>query len=821
MERPITVYMIGNAHIDPVWLWTMAEGRKEVLSTYRTAIALIQRYDGYIFTSGGAVTFRWVEEDDPALFAAIQRAVAEGRWALVNGWWLQPDCNIPHGESFARHALYGQRYLEAHFGKRARVGYNVDSFGHAGTLPQLLKLGGLEYYVFFRPGPHEKELPRGPFWWEAPGGERVLACRPPLHYCSPEDEDVLERVAAAAREAPPDLPFVMCFYGVGNHGGGPTRRHVEALQQAMTKKGPWQPRFASPEEYFRQVTELARSWPIVREELQHHSRGCYTALSRVKRENRYTEHALMQAERFAALATALCGAAKAQKRLQGAWEGVLFNQFHDILAGTSVRKAYEDVWEFYRRARRVAQEVQEEALETLGARVRVPEGPGQPLLVWNPLPWAREEVVHFALPMGSWRDDPKGERYPDTPEIYDAQGQRLPCQLVGVEFDWSTYLAHIEARVRVPGLGVRLLYIKLKACAPPNAEPPQPFAETMENAFYRLQVDPQTGWIVSLWDKIHNVELLAGPAGVPLVLDDPSDTWSHDVDAFRQVVGRFSASEPPKLVQKGPIRQTLQVVGRWGSSRIVQEIGLYEDMPYIDLALTIDWHEQHKMLKLAFPLNLWQGKVVAEAPYGVVSREANGEEEPCQSWVDLSGELEGKQWGLCLVNDSKYGYDALGGELRLSLLRSPIYAFHRPRRVIPGVEYPYIDQGRQRVRCRLLPHWGPWQEAHLARRGYEFLEPLIPRSAEPHEGPWPEGALFEIAPEQMVGTVLKISEEGERLLLRGYEATGQPGELYVRIPVLRRSWHIQVEGHQVWTVGLPLGVGTPRLLNFLEEPLGA
>ena len=154
--------MIGNAHIDPVWLWTVDEGREEVLNTYRTAIMLIREYPGYIFTSGAAATYKWVQQDDPALFADIQQAVAAGQWAIVNGWMIQPDCNIPGGESFARHALYAQRYFGELLGARARVGYNVDTFGHAGTLPQILKLSGLDYYVFFRPGRARKGAPARP-----------------------------------------------------------------------------------------------------------------------------------------------------------------------------------------------------------------------------------------------------------------------------------------------------------------------------------------------------------------------------------------------------------------------------------------------------------------------------------------------------------------------------------------------------------------------------------------------------------------------------------------------------------------------------------
>jgi len=379
--------MIGNAHIDPVWLWTVAEGRAEVLSTYRTAIALIEEFEGYVFTSGGAVTYQWVAEDDPALFQAIRQAVADGRWALVNGWWLQPDCNIPSGESFARHALYGQRYLQEHFGQRARVGYNVDSFGHAGTLPQLLKLAGLESYVFFRPGPHEKTLPQGPFWWEAPGGARVLACRPPLHYGSPDDGNIAERITAAASEAIENLPLVMCFYGVGNHGGGPTRRNVQGILELQKGGGPVRPIFSTPERYFDELRQYPQEWPVVRDELQHHSRGCYTALSRIKRENRRAEHALMRAERLATMASLSCDAPRATARLTEAWQGVLFNQFHDILAGTSIRVAYEDVWRTYEGVQRTAAAVQEAALDALSAQVSVADrGGGRPFLVWNPCP---------------------------------------------------------------------------------------------------------------------------------------------------------------------------------------------------------------------------------------------------------------------------------------------------------------------------------------------------------------------------------------------------------------------------------------------------
>src|SRR5512135_3768714 len=174
ISRKKRLYMIGNAHIDPVWLWQWQEGFHEVKATFRSALDRMQEYEDFIFSASSAAFYEWVEQSDPQMFAEIQQRVREGRWCLVGGWWIEPDCNIPGGESFARQALYAQRYFKEKFGVAAKVGYAIDSFGHNGMLPQLLKKAGLDYYVFMRPMPFEKGLPSGLFWWEADDGSRLL-----------------------------------------------------------------------------------------------------------------------------------------------------------------------------------------------------------------------------------------------------------------------------------------------------------------------------------------------------------------------------------------------------------------------------------------------------------------------------------------------------------------------------------------------------------------------------------------------------------------------------------------------------------------------
>ncbi len=834
VQRPVSVYMIGNAHIDPVWLWTVDEGREEVRNTYRTAIMLIRDYPGYVFTSGAAITYQWVQQDDPALFAQIRQAVAEGRWAIVNGWMIQPDCNIPSGESFARHALYAQRYFDATFGVRARVGYNVDSFGHAGTLPQILKLSGLDYYVFFRPGPHEKTLPRGPFWWESPDGTRVLTCRPPLHYGSPGDGKIVQRMEAAAADTPEDLAVTMCFYGVGNHGGGPTRSDIELLVARQGTAEPVQPVFTSPERYYDEMLALGRDWPVVHDELQHHARGCYAAVSQMKAVIRSGEHALLRAERLATLAALLAGGEDQQAQLQGAWQKVLFNEFHDILAGTSIRKAYDTVWADFAAASATAAEVQEGALQALQASVPVPQAEGQPFVVWNTLPWQRTDAIEIVVPtptnQRNVQADPGGLRSAQgqhgslsvgRPVLRDARGINIPCQLTEVEFEDDDYQAHVTAQVVMPALGARAFTLTFEGDDLPPQAAGVVTADRIENAYYRVQLDPATGYITSLRDNIEWFEHLAGPAAVPLVIDDPSDTWSHGIDAFRDVVGQFTACGPAELVADGPVVKTLRVRMVWGQSTLVQEISLYAYRRAVDVRLTVDWHEQHKMLKLAFPLAISDPTVTASAPYGWVTRAANGEEEPCQAWVDLSGKTDKGVAGLCLLQDSKYGYDALHNELRLSVLRSPIYAFHDPRKVLRGVTYHYTDQGTQVVCYRLVPHVGDWRGAGPERQGYALMEPFIVRPAAAQPGSGKEQALLSVEPSNVVLSTVKLAEDSgvQRLLVRGHETDGKQTALVIRSETLDKTWTYPLRPFEIWTLALPLDGGDPQALNLLEEPL--
>src|SRR5215211_1586881 len=393
--------MIGNAHIDPVWLWQWQEGFHEVKASFRSALDRMKEYPDFTFVASSAAFYEWVEQSDPAMFAEIKQRVAEGRWDIVGGWWVEPDCNIPAGESFVRHGLYAQRYFKEKFGVIARTCFNVDSFGHAGTLPQILKKSGIDYYVFLRPMPHEKGLPARLFWWQSDDSSRVLAFRIPFEYLSwSKDVEIHARRCADEMKEPVDE--FMCFYGVGNHGGGPTITNIENIHHLdADAEFPARLICSTPDAFFQAAETKNWPIPIVQSELQHHASGCYAAHSGIKRWNRLAENRLLAAEKLS-VAAASWGEADPElsacqpSQFTRAWKNVLFNQFHDIMAGTSLEAAYDDARDAYGEALMIANSALNKATQSIAWKINIPRDENvRPLVVFNPLTWPVKTSVEI------------------------------------------------------------------------------------------------------------------------------------------------------------------------------------------------------------------------------------------------------------------------------------------------------------------------------------------------------------------------------------------------------------------------------------------
>ncbi|HET8630949.1 MAG TPA: glycoside hydrolase family 38 C-terminal domain-containing protein [Thermomicrobiales bacterium] len=773
MTKDATLHMIGNAHLDPVWLWRWQEGFQALKATFRSALDRLAETDDFLFTSSSAAFYEWVEQNDPCMFREIAARIAEGRWAIVGGWWIQPDCNIPCGESFIRQGLYGQRYFQEKFGVVARTGFNPDSFGHSGMLPQILLKSGLERYVFLRPGPHEKGLPGRLFWWEADDGSRVLAYRIPYEYNAAGD-DVERRVRRCQEELAPPVDLLMCFYGVGNHGGGPTRANIAEI--CRLDETPGYPRlvFSTPDRYFDAVAARDLPIPVVHDELQHHAPGCYAAHSAVKRWNRESEDLLLAAERWSAVAERVTGQPYPDG-LDRAWKDVLFNQFHDILAGTSIEAAYDDARDLYGEARAIAARALNNALQSLSWRVGLAHEDGTtPIVVFNPHAWpvrAAVEADFGRLDVGA--------------TLSDDEGRPAPLQLVTPP---ATVSGNSRTRLRfladLPPLGYRAYRVVPAAAAAEPAPPPVTAGDgVLEDERYRLELSPATGCPARLYDKRHDVEVFLAAGCSADVLADESDTWAHGVTRFDRVVGRFAARRMT-VVEQGPVGATIRVESAYGDSTLVQDFTLSPDLDTIGVRVTVDWHEHHKLLKLRFPVNLDFLRATSAIPYGHIERATTGEEEPGQRWLDLSGEIRGggPAYGLSLLNDGKYSYDVRGRDIGLTVLRSPIYAHHVPRVPEEDRRFAYLDQGLQSFTYALLPHAGGWEDAGTVRRAAELRQPPVAVVESAHGGPLPLAASFAAVEEvagaasgaaSVVVSAVKRAEDGDDLIVRAHETAGR------------------------------------------------
>jgi alpha-mannosidase len=837
-----TLHMIGNAHLDPVWLWRWQEGFQAAKATFRSALDRMCESDDFLFTSSSAAIYEWVERNDPRMFAEIQARVAEGRWQIVGGSWIQPDCNIPCGESFARQGLYGQRYFKQKLGVTATVGYNVDSFGHHGMMPQILKQSGMDFYIFMRPGPHEKGLPGRLFWWESDDGSRVLAFRILYEYCTWGKE--LDR---HVRRCFDDLksPFdeLMCFYGVGNHGGGPTKENLESIRRMDSD--PAFPRmiFSTPGCFFADLLAKDLPIPTVHDDLQHHASGCYAAHSGIKRWNRQAENMLLAAEKFCAIAERVTGQPYPAE-LERAWKNVLFNQFHDILGGTSLEAAYDDARDLHGEAMAIAGRSLNDAIQSLAWNIDIPHTEGmQPIVVFNPHAWHSASPVE--LDIGGVNE---GDR------LLDDQGCALPMQLIRPPLVVSGWRRRISFVAELPPLGYRVYWVGAERTLTPSPSPvvtgeespsasPSPATGNrqsstpsspaaageegrggegtyaIENEYLRLTIDPATGALGSLYDKRHQLEVFCGQAARAIVIDDSSDTWSHGVHRFDKQIGIFSATRV-RLVEHGPVQATIRVESVYGASKLAQEFTLYCGLDVIEVRVTVDWREQFKALALSFPVDLHFFKATYEIPYGQIERPADGEEEPGQSWIDLSGEARaaGVPYGLSLLNHAKYSFSVTDSDMRMTVLRSPIYAHHDPTVPEPDASYSFIDQGIQRFSYALLPHAGGWTQAGTVRRAAELNCRPIALAETYHVGRLPQRDSYLAAePENIIVSAVKRAEDGDDLIVRCYETSGVATRATIRLPKWGRTIEASFGPSQIKTFRVPLDAAQPVVeTNMIE-----
>jgi len=824
--KQFSVKAVGNSHIDMAWLWPETETVEVVRNTFGTALQLMREYPEFKFTASAAQAYVWMEEKYPAIFREIEQRVKEGRWEIVGGMWVEPDLNMPDGESLVRQILYGKRYFKQKFGVDVNIGWNPDSFGYNGQLPQIYKRSGIDFFVTQKLlwASEFTKFPYRLFWWQAPDGSRLMTYFPST-YSGQIDPVTIARDSsvygplmwkynAGTNSAPDGGLQMMYLYGVGDHGGGPTRNDLDTALR-WQKPDVVYPKleFSTAASFLNNLSqnEGELNLPVWNGELyfQYH-RGVQTTQSETKRGNRKSEVALLDAEKLASIGT-LFGQTYPQADFDTAWKKVLFNQFHDVLPGSGIAINYVDAARKYAEVQRFSSDTTRAGLSDLAARVEFPSHPvrltsahegsfgeikmemvNSPVgvLVFNPLSWTRTGPVEFDVQFPT----PVPSVSAVTPE-----GNQIIVYMVSQ--DSKTGLAHLQMIAEdVPANGYKLFLLvgtSGKLVDIPGSikhEPKLTVTETsLENEFLRVQVDAKTGCITSLFDKRSNTEALApavagvgAPANLPdgkpcgnllqAFVDKPKqwDAWNVDADFIEHHSDLLQADEV-KLIESTPLRAVIRVTHKWQGSSFVQDITLYAGMPRVDVNMQADWHEKHILLKVAFPLSARNDKATFEIPYGTVERPTTRNtpaekaqfEVPALRWADLSDATH----GFSLLNDSKYGYDAKDNVLRLSLLRSPEW---------PD---PHTDEGHHEFTYSLYPHAGTWREALTVRQGYEVNVPLLAVTTTRHQGTLPPSqSFFSTQEDNVVITAIKKDADDSSLIVRFYEWAGKKGDVHLTLP---------------------------------------
>ena len=789
--KGFTIRAVGNSHIDMAWLWPWTETVQVVHDTFRSVLDLMREYPDFKFTMSSARTYEWMEEKYPDMFAEIRQRAKEGRWEVIGGMWVEPDLNMPGGESLTRQILVGKRYFQNKFGVDIKIGWNPDSFGYNWQLPQIYKKSGIDYFVTQKLlWAHEfTTFPYKLFWWQSPDGSRILSYFPHDYAGNIEApslaKDLSEWAPSLYGTSFKGTPEMMHLYGVGDHGGGPTRAMLDNAVRLMSPNVVF-PRleFSTATAFFNDLDKklLSMNVPVWNDELyfQYH-RGVFTTQADTKQRIRLTEEKLLDAEKLASLAM-LYGREYPQDELERAWKRLLFDDFHDIFPGSGIAVNYLDAKSNLDDVQRVAADITRESLHELAARINS-QGEGTPLLVFNTLSWPRTELIEAEVQLPGPAQNIA---------VSDSNGKAADAQLLSV--DSATHQARFLLLANPPSLGYATYFVRATTSPGSPHTAVKATDNELENDFVRLKIDAKSGCITNLFDKRSGTETLAPSetdTGGPRTFacgnllqafhDKPKqwDAWNIDAD-FEEQHWDLATADSVALLERGPLRAIIRVKKHFQNSTFVQDITMYAGVPRIDVKMQADWHEKHVLLKVAFPLSAHSTKATYEIPFGSIERPTTRNtpaeraefEVPALHWADISDAAN----GFSLLNDSKYGYDGKGNVLRLSLLRSPEW---------PD---PHADEGHHEFTYSLYPHSSGWKNAQTVRRGYELNYKLITMQLDQHQGSLPaQYSFLKVEPDNVVVTALKKAEDDNALIVRYFDWAGAKAEVKLAFPGIEKA----------------------------------
>lgn len=794
--------MIGNTHIDPVWLWKRAEGMQEVKSSFSSALDRMNEFPDFKFTMSSISYLEWIKDNCPELFQRIAERVAEGRWEIAGAMWVEPDCLLPSGESLIRHFLYSKRFLEENFHIDPIVGYNVDSFGHGSNLPSILSGSGMKYYIFNRPTKEKMQIPPV-FSWKAAdkssiiaerlGGEYLAWTKPGIEYNLQESKEMLQKY---------DYDHMAVFYGVGNHGGGPTIDNIRSIYELREASGN-ELDFSTLQSFFQTVD--VEQLPNVQGELGRIFMGCYSSDNEIKRLNRLAEWSMIKAEAIGAIATNLSGGhyRYLKEDMEKAWKMLLFNQFHDVLSGTSIEPARNEACQEFAYAITVAKQTISNGIQGISNSIDT-RGDGFPLLLVNPTGCDYRGVFYADVYISSAKRkqvrirDTRGEEIPYTETPYPSYGRD---GRKGILF---------EAEIPAMGYSVyRVLQEGPSFKAVENCMVVE--GNTISNGILTFQLDEITGCPSSIIKN--GIELLSAPASFQ-VFEDNRGAWGVDFLEGKQL-GTYKAKSI-QLVEMNYLRTIIQSVLLYNKSELVVDYILEKESDIIKMNCKIHNHEKHIELCYSVPMAGKDHQVRTETAFLVEQKVVgDGSEYYQHRFADV---VDSKQQGIAILNNCAYGMNQKEKEYRLILLRSVMFARGEEGPVDITADKRFMDQGCWEFTLELLPHTEAisnqrlFQEADFLHMPPEYL------GDNNHSGKrWLRSdAALSVKGEGVLVSSYKLAEaECSGVILRIFECEGKDTE--GRIEWGGNEFTVTLCAHQIKT--FLINDNTIKECNMIERKL--
>lgn len=765
------VHLIGQSHISTAWQWTIGETKRKCARTFSSMLRLMEEFPEFKFSQSQAFNYLLVKNNYPDLYKQIRQRISEGRWEPICSMWTEPDFNIPNGESFIRQILYAKQFLKNEFDLDSNIAWLPDSYGFNAALPQIFYKSGIKYFYTSKLTWNDtNQFPYTSFWWQGIDKTKILSHISPTGLEGQITPAFLKNNITHLQNHP-ELPILLQTYGYGAVGGGPSKQHIDYSVILKNINGLPSSKISTAIEFFKAIEEKSSELPVWENELYLEThRGTYTTNAWIKQQNRKLENLLYNAELLAVIAL-LYGKGKTAKKypkaeLETAWKKLITNQSYNIISGTAISDVYKESKNDYKDIETTCAKAIENCINSISLISKKNKKVFY-FTVLNFLGWTRNEYIELTI-------NSKEKRI----LIRDSEGNIIEHQILKKNKKEQTILCYVE---NIPPFSSKNFAVYIADTSKGKDEVWKQSTHSLETPFYKIRFDNK-GAFSSLYAKFLKRELIQKNRRGNQILtfkDTPKqwDAWNIEAEAEKHKLEIWHVKQL-KITESGPLRATIYLEYKSDNgSHLKQNIHFYHKCPRIDFDTIVDWYENNVLMKTAFPINLKSNLATYEIQYGAIERSTKTNtdfdrakfEVPAQRWADISD----SKYGVSLLNDCKYGYDAKENVIRLTLLRSA----HAPSLNDPKqASSELIEEEKHNFRYSILPHSGDWKKANTVLRAQELNSPTLLLSNRQIN----LLSMLTVSKQNIVISAIKKSELDDAIIARLYESSGEPTDTIIQ-----------------------------------------